>query len=103
MFKSHCRMRSILICGCDCLDGDRVQLTLALVGNLPATFLILLHQSHLLKLLHNVPQDLARALSKDILASATAILTSVDLAEGSDTNTSTDVDLADHGGCAGVD
>merc|ERR1719235_2683348 len=91
---SNHRMRSLFICCCDCLNSDCVQFTLAFVGDLPATcFFILLDQSHLLKLLDNVPQDLTRALCVNVRARSTAELTSVNLAKGADTDTSTDVDL----------
>merc|ERR550537_1917877 len=99
---SNHRMHSIFVSCCDCLDCNCVQFALTFVGDLPATFLVLLNQSHLLELLHDVTQDLTRALGVGVGAGPAAKLTSIDLAESANANATTDVDLADNGCCACV-
>merc|ERR1719162_2661514 len=85
------------------LDSDGVQLALALAGDLPASILSLLDQTHLLKLLQDVPAALTSGPGVDVLLYSTAELTSVDLAERTNSDAATDVDLADHGGCPDIE
>merc|ERR1719230_1286592 len=86
------------------LYGNSVKLALALLGDFAATiFFFLLNQAHLLELLQDVPANLARALREFVGANSTSLLLAIDLRESTDTATSADVNLADHGGGANVE
>merc|ERR1712194_728741 len=84
------------------LSGNCVHFTLTFLGNFPShehTFFAFdnLNEAHFLQLLHAVPDNLTTSLTKVTLAGATALLGPVHLTEGTDTVSTTVVNVTSDG------